>query len=45
MFQKHMLIDKLEIFDEKLSADQNIINNNYRIIWDCGNYVFNMNNQ
>ena len=42
-FQKHKLADKLELYDQNLSADQNIINNNYRIIWDCGNYVFTKN--
>ena len=42
-FQKHKLADKLELYDPMLSADQNIINNNYRIIWDCGNYVFTKN--
>jgi hypothetical protein len=39
-FQKHKLKDKLESYNPNLSANQNIINNNYRIIWDCGNYVF-----
>lgn len=40
-FQKHKLrnIDNFE-FDENLSADQNIINNKYRLIWDCGNVVY-----
>ena len=39
-YQKHKLENKLEIYDEKLSADDNIINNNLRIIWDSGNYSF-----
>ena len=34
------LENKLEIYDERLSADENIINNNLRIIWDSGNYSF-----
>ncbi len=25
---------------QALSADENIINNGYRIIWDSGNYIF-----
>lgn len=39
-FQKHKLKDKLEIYDENLTADENIINNDYRIIWDSGNFIF-----
>lgn len=40
-FQKHKLKNiKDFIFDENLTADENIINNNYRIIWDCGNEVY-----
>ena len=39
-FQKHKLEDKLETYNSTIGADENIINNNYRIIWDCGNYVF-----
>jgi hypothetical protein len=39
-FQKHKLENILESFDSSLSADKNIVNNNLRIIWDCGNYVF-----
>ena len=39
-FQKHKLENILESFDSSLSADENIINNNYGLIWDCGNYVF-----
>lgn len=27
-------------YDSALSADENIINNGYRIIWDSGNYIF-----
>ena len=39
-FQKHKLEDKLENYDPNLSADDNLINNGYRLIWDCGNYTF-----
>jgi hypothetical protein len=39
-FQKHKLENILESFDSSLSADENIVNNNYGLIWDCGNYVF-----
>lgn len=40
LFQKHKLKKKLSIFDESLSEWQNMINNNYNRIWDCGNMVF-----
>ena len=40
LFQKHMLKDKLELFDENLTELQNMINNGYRIIYDCGNKVY-----
>ena len=39
-FQKHKIEEKFEIYDSALSADENIINNGYRIIWDSGNYIF-----
>ena len=39
-FQKHKLKDKLEIFDPKLTEWQNMVNNGYDRIWDCGNDVF-----
>lgn len=39
-FQKHKLADKLEIFDESLTEWQNMENNGYHRIFDCGNYVF-----
>ena len=39
-FQKHKLKNKLNIYDENLTADENIINNGYRIIWDSGNFIF-----
>ena len=39
-YQKHMLKDKLEIFDANLSEVQNMFNNGWRRMWDCGNKVF-----
>jgi hypothetical protein len=42
-FQKHKLKDKLEIFDETLTESENMFNNGYRRIWDCGNKVFIFN--
>jgi len=39
-FQKHKLKYKLNIFDETLSEWDNMKNNGYNRIWDCGNYVF-----
>lgn len=41
-FQKHKLKDKLDIFDDKLTETQNMYNNGYRKIYDCGNYVFEL---
>jgi hypothetical protein len=39
-FQKHKLKDELEIFDENLSEKENMENNGYFQVWDCGNKVF-----
>jgi len=39
-FQKHKLEKQLEIFDSKLSEVENMFNNGYRRIWDCGNKIF-----
>lgn len=39
-FQKHKLKDLLEKFDESLTESENMFNNGYRKIWDCGNKVF-----
>ena len=39
-FQKHKLKDKLEIFDESLSESENMKNNGYYRIYDCGNLVY-----
>lgn len=44
-FQKHKLADKLEHFDSDLSESQNMFNNGYRRIWDCGNQVWVWNNK
>jgi len=41
-FQKHLLKDKLEIFNETLSESQNMINNGYYRIWDSGNFVYEL---
>lgn len=40
LFQKHLLKDKLEHFDSTLTEAQNMFNNGYRRIWDCGNMMF-----
>jgi hypothetical protein len=39
-FQKHKLKDKLPVFDSNLTESENMFNNGYRRIWDCGNYVY-----
>ena len=39
-FQKHKLSTKLENFDRKLTEYQNMLNNGYDRIWDCGNLVY-----
>jgi len=41
-FQKHMLKDKLDKFDPLLSEYQNMLNNGFNRVWDCGNYKFIM---
>ena len=38
--QKHKLENLIDIFDENLTEFQNMINNGYRICYDCGNKVF-----
>jgi len=43
-FQKHKLEKQLKIFDPKLSEVDNMFNNNYRRVWDCGNMVYIKNN-
>jgi len=39
-FQKHKLKDKLNLFNPELTEYQNMINNGYDRIWDCGNFVY-----
>jgi hypothetical protein len=39
-FQKHKLSKKLDVFDSTLSEVDNMKNNGYYRIWDCGNIVF-----
>ncbi len=40
MFQKKNQSQKLEFFDDSLTSNQNMINNGYHRIWDCGNLKF-----
>lgn len=40
-FQKHLLKNKLDVFEDKLTEWENMKNNNWNRIWDCGNFVFN----
>ena len=39
-FQKHKLKDKLPNFDPELTEMQNMMNNGYRVMYDCGNLKF-----
>ena len=39
-FQKHLLPNKLVNFDASLTAFQNMKNNGYEKVWDCGQFVF-----
>ena len=39
-FQKHKLKDVLDTFDENLTETENMFNNNYKRIFDCGNLKF-----
>ena len=41
-WQKHKLKEKLPIFDEKLSAGDNMRINGYFRAWDCGQIVFTL---
>lgn len=43
-FQKHKLKDKLSLFDYNLSESENMFNNDYRRIYDCGNLVYEYTN-
>ena len=39
-FRKNVLKDKLDVFDPTKTEWENMQNNKYDRIWDCGNYVF-----
>lgn len=39
-YQKHLLKDKLEIYDPNLTEWENMQLNGYDRIWDCGNLIF-----
>lgn len=39
-YQKHKLKNILDIFDPNLTEYQNMLNNGYDRVWDCGQYVF-----
>lgn len=39
-FQKHKLKNILDVYDENLSESENMFNNDYRKIYDCGNLKF-----
>jgi hypothetical protein len=39
-FMKHKLKDKLEIFNENLTEEDNMFNNGYSKLYDCGQGVF-----
>lgn len=39
-FQKHKLSGQLSEYDSNLTEYENMFNNGYRRIWDCGNLVF-----
>lgn len=41
-YQKHMLYKKLEKFDPALSELENMFNNGWRVIYDCGNKIFTL---
>lgn len=43
-FQKHKLKDMLDKFDDSLSEYENMLNNGYDRIYDCGNLVFSYEN-
>jgi len=42
-FQKHLLKDKLQDFDPNLTEWQNMQLNGYDRIWDCGNFIYELN--
>lgn len=42
-FQKHKLANMLDVFDSSLSESENMKNNGYSRIYDCGNLVMEIN--
>jgi len=44
-FQKHKLSKRLKTFDENKTEWENMKNNKYDRIWDCGNAVYGINRQ
>lgn len=44
-FQKHKLKEKLVVFDATLTEWDNMKNNGYDRVWDCGNMVFIWDNK
>lgn len=42
MFQKHKLHKMLDVFDPEKSEHQNMLDNGFLRVWDCGNKVFVM---
>ena len=43
-FQKHKLRNKLDNFNENLTESENMFNNGYDKLWDCGNKVYVLTN-
>lgn len=43
--QKHKLNKLLDNFNDKETEYQNMLNNGYRRVWDCGNYKFKYKNK
>lgn len=41
-FQKHLLKDKLEFYNPDHTEVQNMLNNGYRILFDCGNISYGL---
>jgi hypothetical protein len=44
-FQKHKLKNILENYDEKMTEVENMFNNGFRRIWDCGNSKWEWKNE
>jgi len=41
-FQKHRLNKILQNYDPSLTEQENMKNNGYNVIWDCGSIVFQL---